>query len=355
MTGMTMEREALLKTLKIAEPALATKDLVEELTHFWFDSEKLLAYNDVIGIELPFASNFKGGVRGNLLIGFLDKSNGKDVDLEVSEDGKELQIKCGAGRMKLAMLGIERRIFSMPKVASKAIKLEPVLLSGIAKVMVSVGQDTSIPDQLGITFIPDGKNFDLYTTDAKTICWLSMNPPEGWDRRAVVPSTFCDQLLRLAKNESMYLYLTQETIVSELGNGIWLFSRLIEPARPLDFDAVLNSLLSKGYSKKFVKVPERMKQAIERAGVITDNQPGTSIEFGFNDAKLYLHAKTIYGEINDSLLLDPPHDKIDGLLDADLVKRGLELCNQMQLNSQALIMAGDGGFVYVIAQDDPKK
>jgi len=43
---MAYLRKDLLEILNIAKPALASKELVEELTHFWLLGTNVYAYND---------------------------------------------------------------------------------------------------------------------------------------------------------------------------------------------------------------------------------------------------------------------------------------------------------------------
>src|SRR5260370_904174 len=111
---ITLPRKEFLEVLETTKPALSTKELIEELLHFWSDGKFITAYNDQsLGIQVPFESEFKGGIRGTIILGMLEHSRAKQIEMEIPEEG-EATIKCGRARIKLPLLPPERAIFELP-------------------------------------------------------------------------------------------------------------------------------------------------------------------------------------------------------------------------------------------------
>ena len=78
-----MKRTELLANLKVVAPALGKGDLVPALACLWFDGQRVLAYDDHIGISAPCAAGIHGGLNGALLLPFLERSGLKEIDIIV--------------------------------------------------------------------------------------------------------------------------------------------------------------------------------------------------------------------------------------------------------------------------------
>src|SRR5258708_37719206 len=111
---MSYLRKDFLDILNIARPALASKDLVEELVCFWFVNDKVYAYNDVIGIQLPLKTDFTGGIRGSLILGLLDKSRAKDIFIEPINDG-EMLLRAANTRLTMPLFEDKRSLWDVPE------------------------------------------------------------------------------------------------------------------------------------------------------------------------------------------------------------------------------------------------
>src|SRR5262249_16571063 len=53
--------------LETVEPGIAINPLIPLLQHYWFTGKQLLATNGIMGIQVPFVSDFAGAVPNNLL------------------------------------------------------------------------------------------------------------------------------------------------------------------------------------------------------------------------------------------------------------------------------------------------
>lgn len=346
---MKIARLDLIAALQIAAPALAVKDLVVELSHFWFSGSTLLAYNDVIGIEAPLVLDLVGGLRGALLLGLLENSKAKDVNVEFGEDGVA-KVTAGGAKFKLALLDYKRAVWQFPRLGASPTDLLSGFLPAIEKVLPTVGVDTSVPDQLGVTVVSDEQWMDFYTTDSKTVTWSSLSLTQGsnFPSRFVLPTTFCEQLLRLCKDGGE-MAVTTNDVVAQSKSGVRLYTRLVDVPRPVDFDAAISGLLKEGYRKLAAEIPLRLELALERALIMLQGLPNEAIEFKVGDGVLELYAKTPNGEIKDTMSLEHAFEPCTVRIDPALVKRALSNSKTFFLMPKCAVMLGDGGYVHLIA------
>ena len=89
---MKLERKELLAALKACKPALAEKDPLTQLLCLWFSGQSLFAYNNVIGIDAPLETDFKGGVQGALLFGLVSNSLAKQAEITVDGSDFDAQV-----------------------------------------------------------------------------------------------------------------------------------------------------------------------------------------------------------------------------------------------------------------------
>lgn len=347
---MKIPRQELESKLSLAAPALASKELMEELVQFWFTGEVVVAYNDIIGIDMPFKTDFEGGVRGSLLLGLLGKSRAKDVTVESAEDGKDLVFKAAGAKLQVALLPMAQSLWQFPEVDEKAMfRVDPDFVKMLERSMLSVGDNTSVADQLGVTIISEEGGLDFYSTDSKTITCGSMKMPKGYSAgRVILPTVFCQQFVKLCKDGGKLL-LTKDSVVAQNAAGVRLWSRLVDAPRPLDFASAINTHLPNGYKKKMTPIPSRLKLAIERVVVVLTGHSGEPIEMKLDPEYLRLYAKTANAEIKDVLRLEKPHEEITALMDPELIRRALPECESMMLTERCLVMVHGDNFIHLIS------
>lgn len=352
---MKTERTTLLAALDVVKPAIATKALLEELTHVWFAKDQLLAYDDVLGIRAPFQSDgLVGGIRGALLLGLLTNSMAKFVEITTEESGTEALLKASRAKLKLALLDADKAVWEYPSVKKdKFFSLTPEFMEALGDVLIAAGQDTSIPDQLGVTLSLDEDGLTLYATDANSIASASIEIPKGYDEEyLVIPTPFCEQLIRLCTEEPR-MAIVKEGVVAECKPGIGVYSRLVDVPEPADFAGQLSRALPKGFIKKAVPIPPVLRLAVERALVVLDGKIAEPIKFFVKDGVLNLEADSPLGELRDSIQLEKEHEDVSIRVDPALIKRGLEKCDEMFVADSCLAMLGrKGNFVYAVSTKD---
>lgn len=348
---MKYPRAELLQALNMVRPALAAKDLIEELSHVWFDGATITAYNDAdLGIQVPFKTDFKGGVRGALLLGLLNASKAKEVELETTDDN-HLKLVASRTRGKLAVLDSERSVWQFPEFDPKdGVKINEDFLRVLQAVLVSVGNDTSTPEKLGVTLVAEKTAVRMYSTDSKSVACVVAEAPKGkWFKpglRVILPTAFCEQLLRLCSGGGS-MHIAQDSVVAANPQGVMLYARLVDVQRPLDFVATFNQHADLKDGVAF-DVPPKLALALERAMVILEGVVGESVEISTAAGKLRLEAH-VEGRANVKDYITLPEGVPEVLLrvDPSLVKRALPYATQIAITEGAVVLLGEDDFIYL--------
>ena len=229
-----MNRETLLEALVTASPALADNDLIPVLTHFWFESGCVLAYNDIIGISVPIQTDFVGAVKGKLFASLLGKYKSEAVTLN-SKEGV-LEVKAGNSRFKLDAFATESFPFEFPD-ASDGVRItagKDALIAAISLCLQSVSSFVSVAERASVTIVPGGKKrIDLYATDSVTLsaAAVSLKSSCSLKTHATLSQAFCKAFLDIARKKDIksfdFLLSDTHSLVT-FDNGVKLLGRLID-------------------------------------------------------------------------------------------------------------------------------
>lgn len=346
---MKAQRTELLSILQTLAPALASKELVPGLTHFWFMGETVHAYNDIIGLELPFNSDVTGAMHGPSLLGVLGQSRAAEVTLDMGESG-EAKLKAAGANLKLAVIPAERVLWQPEWKSETPPALGPEVIVALERVLVSVGDDPAMPDQMGVTFIVAGGTLALYATDSKTIARAILDAPEGMpEGRFIAPTPFCQQLVRLGAG-GVALDLTENAIMVETEASVRIFGRLVEAASPVDFETVIAKYITDDAWNNAITKPPGLEAAIERTlTVIADVQPPVAtIEVQGKMARL--SAKGSHAEVvRDSVALERECPAARLTFNPNLIKRGLKHTDRLLVTDNTFLLFGGEDFIYLVA------
>lgn len=355
---MKIPRIAFLKALNTAKPALAGKELLLETVHFWFTGDSIIAYDDRIGIEVPFKTDFKGGLYGKLLLGILEKSAAKEVELNEGDRQSEMVLRCGNARANLALLDPKRAIWHFPDYDERdAFAVDKEFVSILGDMLISVGANVSTPDTLGVTFAPSARDedwLDLYATDSNTIAWARLELPKHYGaKRCCIPEEFCRQLIAICKTKGTMI-VEDDCAMAELEDGVKLYGRLVDVPRPLDFFEQIDDTVPN--PDRLVEIPNRFKMAVERVSVVIEHIPGEPCELAIDDeGVLRLYAKADRGEIRDAIRLKGEHEEATAWFDPALIKRGVDKRTEMFISRDALVMRGPENYYQIIQAADRRR
>jgi len=103
---MEVNRAELLNTLNKVKPGLATKEIVEEMTHFLFTGTDVISYNDRVCVHHPYETDFKGSVQSSKILETLNKYKTEMVDIVIEKETEDsfMIIKSGKSRVVCAFV-----------------------------------------------------------------------------------------------------------------------------------------------------------------------------------------------------------------------------------------------------------
>lgn len=350
---MNHDRVAMLAALNLVKPALATKDLVEELAHVWFDGETLTAYNDAdLGIQAPFTSPFRGGIRGALLLGLLSNSRAKDVIFEPEEEGFVL-LKAARAKARLTVLDPGRAVYELPADSSSVFKFGEDFTDALQSVLLSVGNDTSIPEKMGVTVIIEDGFIEMYTTDSKTIASAEVAIPAKAVKvlkggsRYILPTAFCEQLLRLCGSGG-FLDLQKDIVTARNDDGVFIWARQVEISdKPFNFVGSISRHTKFPKDAKF-EIPSRLSLALDRSLTMLDGLPDEPARIAVSAGKLRLETTAEgRGELKDSVDIPDTVPDVTFRIAPALIKRALGLATHAQMSDKVIYMTNAQGFAYL--------
>jgi DNA polymerase III sliding clamp (beta) subunit (PCNA family) len=334
---MKFDRRELFTALKNCKPALADKNPLTQLLCYYFTGESLFAYNNIIGIDVPLETDFKGGVQGALLYGMVSNSLAKQA--EITLDGNDFLLKLGGSKAKFPSLPPDSAVWEFPQLPKKHIKLDQKLLDAIQHVLISA------TDETGVSFISEKDRLRLYSTNDRSLAWSVVNGTDLPKVRMEVPPAFCQQVLELCAAGGK-LYLEEDAVMAVAENGTAIFSRLIHSEKPLDYDSALANVLPENYHKKVTEIPGRLALAYDRVLVLCGVLP-IGVKHTVADAMLSLELDTNAGELREKVPLEGASYKAESAFDVALVKKGLSKMDKILFTDNCVIMTmgNHSGFV----------
>jgi DNA polymerase III sliding clamp (beta) subunit (PCNA family) len=348
-----VKREELLAKLDLIAPAFGN-DIVPILTHIWFTGSRVVAFNDKIAISAPFQSEFKGAIPGPLTINLLKASGALDV--EFATKGNSLTIKGASMDLRLAMLPAEdfSSLFTMPKPLGTSPKLSAPFLAAVEGCLRSVSADTSAPDYMGVTLIPRKDRVELFSTNDNTLSYATVKAKDLLSSRAILSTPFCEQLIKLTKDEDARLEInTSKKYALACIGDVLLFGKLIESDKPFDYDSILDKHFPEGVEKKFVPMPTKMEQVLTRAVILTDAERTPTQVTVKNGKRMDFYCRSdLHGhEMHD--YIDIKHPSVDVMLDAKLLALGFGSFEEMLITDRCAIMAKGEQYYFVASRGVP--
>lgn len=327
----------LLESLTLAKPALSTSDLVPVLQHFCFKDKTVYAYNHYLAIVNKVNVDLNCAVPGNLFLPVLNSLSDKEIS--VVQDDDSVTVKAGRSKSNFATLPTDDFIFELPQyVDNPSIELSSDFIEGVARCLVSTGEDMNHPEHLGLTFVTIDGSLVLYSTDNKTLSRYHTGYLFNLDKSLVIPKDFCEQLVSIYNRlkGSVELFFDNDYVIADFGDsGTLLFSK-VDSFNTIDFENVLNRFdLS---SDRFSTLPAGFKEAIDRTLLVqkATNDPRTSLTV--KRRSLLIKAENGVGQVEETVSLSIAPDQIGTIyVNPSLVSRVCKFCSTMSIQEKALI------------------
>lgn len=98
---MKIKKEALQKALEKVKPGLASKEIIEQSTHFAFMGDRVVTYNDEISISCQVENlDLTGAISAQELYAFLGRIKATEIEAEVTDN----EIRLTSGKSKAGLV-----------------------------------------------------------------------------------------------------------------------------------------------------------------------------------------------------------------------------------------------------------
>lgn len=358
-----MNRLALLSALKTMHPFLSQNDFIPMLTHFCFvGGEKIVAYNDVQAMVLPFKTPLDCAVPGSLLLKCLNTLKSDEIDLSLK--GTDLTVISGKTKIEFKVLSPDQFIFESPEYENTPILMSVGCLEGMKKCLLSVGTSPTHQKMNGITIVIEEDKVSMYSTDAVAISRYTFyertDVKNGDTVTLILPTFFCQQLINLATEfckDGDYIKLKYEqnkSIVAEVGEEgsvFKIYSRLID-AVPLDFEATIEKSIGDLDEIELQPLPEMLQAAFERAQLLIGNEErhAKSTTLQVRDEEIRLTTESSIGTVKDYIDLPNKLGNFDAHLVPDKLLRVYPVVSKISFRKNLVLATGsDGAFLHLIS------
>lgn len=363
---MQTNREVLLKIVALVQPALSNQNYIPALSHILFSADRgrvAVAYNDVAAILVacPDLADLELCIPGELLAKSLSSLSGENVKLDADSKTGNLLLSCGRSKLKLPTLPEKDFPLSLPTGKADKIDVTDDMLNGLRMCLQAVGNDPTHPEQMGVTLdTVDGKAV-LYSTDNVTISayYTTSKLTLPGDSPLILPTFFCEQLLRLAKafdREDIELRLRGHAVLATFGEQATLMSKVLVDVDAMDYPTVIAKYVDRqDVEDGAFQVPVSMDSAFSRALLVLANEADKATKVEADADGLLLVSTSTTGEAEDTVVLDddqqvPKKQRMEFHVDPSLVVRGLKSAECVFLAKRALVLAtDDGSYLHLIA------
>lgn len=347
-----MKRTDLMNTLKRAEHALGSKDLVPVFQCFLFDGKHALAYNDVVAISVPCPFEIKGGLNGRLLLDWLAACRSNDVAVVPKKD--EIQLKGGRSKLNLPLVDSEDFIFEFPKERGHKLTMSEDVVSMIEAVAISMGTDANNPWRLGITVDFKNGKATFYSSDNISASRgnLAVKIGKPLNGKAVIlPPRFVELLLSFQKKDAAKtLIFGNGWIEASFESGLRLWSKMISEIEPDTFRELFAAQLGKK-SPAAITIPRGLDSCLDRVRVMLTHAKLDNVAATVKKGTLKLFADSQLGQVEDMIRIKD-HPDVEEKISPTHIARALPHCGKILILADKCVYLSGGAedeFEYIVA------
>jgi DNA polymerase III sliding clamp (beta) subunit (PCNA family) len=347
---MDISHPLLLTALKTAEAALSSRPEPAALRCFWFTGTTVRATDGFIGIEVPLETDFKGGVPGKVLLGFIASMNRKMV--KVVPKDKTLVFSAGRSRIVLPLNtddvdGVWQ--FDGEEEHQGQFLITDDWKAALRFCSLCVTNNTTDDERRGLTFAPEGKSLNVYATDSASMAWAQMDMPDGWEaERVPLPGEFIHQVLQHTGDTDVdTFHLYESTARAVLAGGVEVHTLFLNVASPTNFQ---NAIKRYSHNMEPIRIPATFGPALERAALLKDDKDGVVATLKFGEEKEFrVEASSSFGNLKERVPHEGEHSQIIFKVDPEMVLRALNGRETMIAGTRCLTLVGPDNFTYMVA------
>lgn len=349
-----MDTALLKNALDHAKHFLMPQDFIAVLQHFHFQNDSVISYNDVQACKLKLQTGLNCTVPGQLFVKLLNTITTNEITLRELPQQSIVEITAGRNKSKLPRSPSENYVFDFPEFVGEKLTIQPEVLDGLKKCLVSVSGNPSRPEFNGVTWKFSSDELNLYSSDGRSISWFTypdtfkVNPLK--DLELIFPSFFCEKLCSLASalmGKQAFEMVCEESwsLVDLMGN--YIFTRFVE-AEPPQFVSYLDQF-SDISEEEMMDIPEELTAALERALLFLDQTRSiTTAQFQIKGTELEMSTQSSIGQCTDFYTLPVDLGNMSFSVDPALMLRAFKISKKMTFRPKAVVFT-DTNFLHLIA------
>jgi hypothetical protein len=342
-----MDKEMLLKSLKICYPALGEK-LIRGLECYHFSGKSMSAFNGSLLIQTELEEEFpiNGSITGETfykLVSELDNS------IEFITSDSDLIVKSGRSKTTFPVETVDLDFLEDSEEAGGKTHLPTDLafIAGLKRCMSTVGGKGIPQEEVGIhVFIDTPSSSD---PEIKSECRLYSSNGIAYSRFLIpmkneipinqifLPASFIEQLISISgdlNKEPDEISITQKYIRAKYGSTI--LRHAFYARNPVSWE--MRGQVDQGIEEvALVNLPKEILESLKRCEVITSN---STVKFSIGNTSLSL---TTSGSNNQRLLEEIPLEypfEIELLLDIKGLRKLMESCKEIGFGGDYLLLVG---------------
>lgn len=356
---MDFNREKFKQALDVAKLAIDQREFIPILSHFCFSGRTITTYNDMIGIQVAFKTNFVCALQANVLLRLMGSVESKDVALGF--DKKTVYFKSGASRLgvraRLPFMEEEDFFFKLPNIKrldtfKLSEKQTASFVNGLKLCLSSIGDQQ--PVQMGITLTEGKSSLFFYSTNNKAISRYVMKLSLGCFENDILPTSFCNAVIKGSEvygTKDVSISKGKEFVIISFGTKCKIYGKLIRNRDPLDFEKVVKQHLPAEYRKNRQKLGTEFSESFQRALIILGAELSKLVVVNIDSNVISVEARSSAGKLKSSVEFKKSFGK--GFLrgqfrvDAELALKALEHADYICFGKNSMIFL-KGSYMHLL-------
>ena len=343
-----MLRTDFLKVLKIANPAIATRDYVPVFACFCFEEKAVHAFDDFAGVVVPFQSPLQGGLLGSILYNWLNAS--RATELAFTMEGSEVNIKAGRANLKMTVLPTTDFAFKLPTDSYVEMKVGNSFLAVLVLAQVSIGVDPQRAWQYGVTLQFGEKDTIFYSTDNVSATRATLQGVTLKDTAPVIlPPKFVDLLKSMSNRSPLHALRFGKTwVTATFEDGVVLYSKMSSETEVAEYTKIFENENFETCCKNLHEIPKNFGFAIDRSLVVLSNESFPIVDFSIAESRLTLVAGS--GSINGKdVMVFEGHPESKGEVSPMALQKGLHYATHIGIDDRSCLMLSGPNYEHIIA------
>jgi len=346
---MRVKVEHLKQSLEIVKPGIASRDIVEQMTHYIFTKDAVTAYDDQICVSYPIQTDLRCTVNANTLLKFVKRLKIENLKVSIGGDDKSLLICKGQGiESEIPVLLSEDIYLHVAEVQkqmkkTKWIDVPENMMDAMAFCMFAASKNATEANRICVGI----KGSDVMAGDGHRFSWARLE--ESTRKNFMISAKSVSEIIRFGGfsqfcvSDSWVHFKTKDkaTFHIRLNKGTYPIAK----CKPL-FEGFEGKEITLKESDR-----EAIKEAVETAGVISEDLPiDRTVKIRFEDNKVTCEGDFKTGKVTRRRKISYSGKEFEFLINPTFI---LQILDKEEL---ATIVAGDkkvnfivGDFQHIIA------